>query len=287
MGKLEALVKKAKKGDGEAFVSLVQRYEDVLYKVASRLLQKDEDVADAMQEAITVAYEKIHTLKNEEYFNTWICKILINTCNSILNKRQNITLADEHVEQKQNKNEFLKIELEDALNYLNKNHKEAIVLYYIAGFSIKEMSVFLKEPEGTIKSRLSRAKAIYENDEHKTIEGRWSLPISDQVKEETTSTIEYKQIEATSNMKIVSAKVNPTSFNLTFSVNEVVKDENTFIDMKMIDEAGKEYKSKGYSMNDENGKTTVHVNFPITSYDKVNTLKLTVRKFGEVELVKK
>ena len=71
----------------------MQRYEDVLYKVASKLLQKDEDVADAMQEAITVAYEKIHTLKNEEYFNTWICKILINTCNGILNKKQKITLV--------------------------------------------------------------------------------------------------------------------------------------------------------------------------------------------------
>ncbi|MEI4800020.1 sigma-70 family RNA polymerase sigma factor [Bacillus sp. FJAT-51639] len=163
MGKLEALVKKAKKGDGEAFVSLVQRYEDVLYKVASKLLQKDEDVADAMQEAITVAYEKIHTLKNEEYFNTWICKILINTCNGILNKKQKITLVDGHIEQKQNENEFLKIELEDALNSLNKDYKMAIVLYYIVGLSIKEMSVFLKEPEGTIKSRLSRAKSILRN----------------------------------------------------------------------------------------------------------------------------
>ncbi|MDC2863103.1 MULTISPECIES: hypothetical protein [unclassified Bacillus (in: firmicutes)] len=71
MGKLEALVKKEKREMEEAFVSLAQRYEDVLYKVASRLLQKDEDVADAMHEAITVAYEKIHTLKNEEYFNRW------------------------------------------------------------------------------------------------------------------------------------------------------------------------------------------------------------------------
>ncbi|MFD3445369.1 sigma-70 family RNA polymerase sigma factor [Microbacteriaceae bacterium 4G12] len=163
MGKLAALVKKAKRGDGEAFVSLVQQYEDVLYKVASRLLHNDEDVADAMQEAIVVAYEKIHTLKNEAYFNTWICKILINTCNGILNKRQKIRLVDQHVEQKQNKNEFLKIELEDALNSLNKEYKIAIVLYYIVGLSIKEISEFLKEPEGTIKSRLSRAKSILRN----------------------------------------------------------------------------------------------------------------------------
>lgn len=48
MGKPEALVKKAKKGDGEAFVSLVQRYEDVLYKVASRLLQKDKELRERL-----------------------------------------------------------------------------------------------------------------------------------------------------------------------------------------------------------------------------------------------
>lgn len=57
----------------------------------------------------------------------------------------------------------MKIELEDALNSLNKDYKMAIVLYYIVGLSIKEMSVFLKEPEGTIKSRLSRAKSILRN----------------------------------------------------------------------------------------------------------------------------
>lgn len=62
--------------------------------------------------------------------------------------------------QKHNNNHFLKIELEDALNSLNKDYKLAMILYYVAGFSTKEISEFTKEPEGTIKSRLSRAKSI-------------------------------------------------------------------------------------------------------------------------------
>ncbi|HGE5780465.1 hypothetical protein [Bacillus sp. IT-79MI2] len=57
--------------------------------------------------------------------------------------------------------------------------------------------------------------------------------------------------------------------------------------MKMVDETGKEYKSKGYSQDVENGKTIVYVNFSITSYDKANTLKLQMKKFGEIELVRK
>ena len=162
MGSLKALVKKAKKGDGEAFVSLVKQYEDVLYRTASRLLNNDEDVADAMQDTIISAYEKLHTLKNDEYFNTWICKILINKCNSLLNKNKNVSVIDENLLIQKRDDEFQKIELEDALNSLNEVYKLALILYYIVGLNVKEISEFLKEPEGTIKSRLSRAKVDIE-----------------------------------------------------------------------------------------------------------------------------
>lgn len=154
------LVKKAKRGDGEAFISLIKQYEQVLYKVASRMLSNDEDVADALQETIMLGYEKIHTLKDEAYFNTWICRILINKCNYILNKNKNVILVDEILPQKLNNNDFIKIELEDALNSLNKDYKLAMSLYYVVGLSTKEISKLINEPEGTIKSRLSRAKTI-------------------------------------------------------------------------------------------------------------------------------
>ncbi|PEA56868.1 hypothetical protein CON64_00660 [Bacillus pseudomycoides] len=130
-------------------------------------------------------------------------------------------------------------------------------------------------------------KVFYENDERKEINGTWNLSISDKTKEGTTSTIDYRSVETTSNIHIVSAKANPTSLNLTFSVNEVVEDENTFIDMKMIDEAGKEYKSKGYSMNVEGNKTIISANFPITSYDEIENITLKTRNFGEIKLKKK
>ncbi|MBU8878998.1 sigma-70 family RNA polymerase sigma factor [Bacillus sp. FJAT-29790] len=168
MGSLKALVKKAKKGDGEAFVSLVKQYEDVLYRTASRLLDNDEDVADVMQESIISAYEKLHTLKSDEYFNTWICKILINKCNSLLNKNKNYSTVDVYLLPIQSKDDFQNIELEDALNSLNKDYKLAFILYYIVGLNIREMSKFLKEPEGTIKSRLSRGKSILRNNYYKS-----------------------------------------------------------------------------------------------------------------------
>lgn len=157
---LNILVKKAKKGDGEAFVNIIKQYEGVLYKVARRFLDKDEDVADAMQEAIMSAFENIHTLRKEEFFNTWLCKILINKCNSILNKNKKVICVEEVFLQKSNSDDFLKIELDDALNSLNKDYKLAIVLYYIVGLNTKEIGEFISEPEGTVKSRISRAKGI-------------------------------------------------------------------------------------------------------------------------------
>lgn len=156
------LVKKAKKGDGEAYISLIKQYEQVLYKVASRMLSNDEDVADVLQETIMAGYEKINTLRNDGNFNTWICRILINKCNYILNKSKNEIVMEDilPVSQKTNNNDFLKIELEDALNSLNKDYKLAMILYYIVGLSTREISELIKESEGTIKSRLSRAKTI-------------------------------------------------------------------------------------------------------------------------------
>ena len=167
MESLKVLVKKAKKGDGEAFVSLVKQYEDVLYRTASRLLNNDEDVADAMQDTIISAYEKLHNLKNDEYFNTWICKILINKCNSLLNKNKNVSVIDENLLIQNRDDKFQKIELEEALNSLNEVYRLALILYYIVGLNVKEISEFLKEPEGTIKSRLSRAKSILRNNYYK------------------------------------------------------------------------------------------------------------------------
>ena len=166
---INILVKKAKKGDGEAFITLIKQYENVLYKIASRILDNEEDVADALQEAVMLGYEKIHTLKKEEYFNTWICRILINQCNSILNRNKKVIPVNEVFpeEQGHNCNEFLKLELKDALDSLNKDYKLVMILYYVAGFNTKEISELTKDPEGTIKSRLSRAKTILRENYYK------------------------------------------------------------------------------------------------------------------------
>lgn len=160
MGNVKKMVKKAKKGDGEAFVALVKQYEAVLYNTAIRMLHNEEDAADALQDTIMQAYEKLHTLQKNAYFNTWLYRILLNQCNQILNKRKNLVEFDVHGHSEEAEQQVENLELEEALEKLSPDYKTAFTLYYVHGLNTREMSEFLNEPEGTIKSRLSRGKAL-------------------------------------------------------------------------------------------------------------------------------
>ena len=75
------LVKRSISGDADAFLELMEKNSLAMYKVARGILDNDEDAADAIQDTILTCFEKIHTLKNPEYFKTWMIRILINECN--------------------------------------------------------------------------------------------------------------------------------------------------------------------------------------------------------------
>ena len=64
------LVKRSISGDADAFLELMEKNSLAMYKVARGILDNDEDAADAMQDTILTCFEKIHTLKNPEYFKT-------------------------------------------------------------------------------------------------------------------------------------------------------------------------------------------------------------------------
>ena len=67
----------------------------------------------------------------------------------------------------------LPLELDDMLNSLDENYRIALTLYYVNGLTTKEISEILSEPEGTIKSRISRAKQLLKNNYY--VEGAQSL----------------------------------------------------------------------------------------------------------------
>ena len=91
----EELIKRAKVHDKEAFSKLMKREGKSMYKVAKSILKNDEDVADAMQETALSCWEKIETLQQEQYFRTWLIRILINHCNAIYRKKSRYVLKKE------------------------------------------------------------------------------------------------------------------------------------------------------------------------------------------------
>ena len=83
-------VEKAQKGDKKAFEKIIMEVIDSLYRVAYGILENQEDASDAISNATLKAYEKIKTLRQAEFFKTWITKILINECNAIIIQKKNI-----------------------------------------------------------------------------------------------------------------------------------------------------------------------------------------------------
>lgn len=158
MQSIEFLVNKAKKGDHEAFIQLISQYELTLYRTAKRMRLQDEDIADLIQDTILNAYEKMNTLNEARHFNTWLCRILLNNCYSFLKKKNKCSPIDATKFHDITHLDKPSLELDDALGSLGENYRLALTLYYVNGLSTKEISECLHESEGTIKSRLSRAK---------------------------------------------------------------------------------------------------------------------------------
>lgn len=151
------LVKKAQAGNSEAFIELVKGYEIILYNMAYRFLGNESDVEDAIQETVLSAYENIKKLKKPAYFNTWLCRIMINHCQRILkNRNVSVEIADDMILFESDSSETMQIN--QLLKELDERYSTPLILFYYHGFSIKEISKMLDEPIGTIKSRLSRGR---------------------------------------------------------------------------------------------------------------------------------
>lgn len=155
---MRLLIKKAKQQDKRAFLQLMEQQEKDLYRIAKAILKNDEDVADAMQETALTCWEKIGTLKKEEYFKTWLTRILINHCNAIYRKRKNLVWEEQTAELLYEETNYANVEWRDFLNGLEKKYRLVIILYYVQGFKTREIAGILDLNENTVRGRLATAR---------------------------------------------------------------------------------------------------------------------------------
>lgn len=147
----------------DAFGALVLENERQLYRIAKSILKSDDDCADAAQEAIMRAFENLSTLRNDQYAKTWLIRILIHECYRLADRRQKEREVIAQIKQQKKqepegggKEEYS--ELYQALMEIERIFRVVLVLYYLEGFSVKEIGELLEIPEGTVKSRLGRGR---------------------------------------------------------------------------------------------------------------------------------
>ncbi|WP_378156352.1 sigma-70 family RNA polymerase sigma factor [Chungangia koreensis] len=151
------LVKRAKKGDDEAFLSLIHLHKEALFRTAISYLKDENKALEAVQETTYRAYKSIRSLKKPEYFRTWLTRIIMNYCNDVLKKEKREITQDELQSMTGMEQDHTYLEVEEALNTLPIDLQELVRLKYFQDLKIREIADLWEAPEGTIKTKLHRA----------------------------------------------------------------------------------------------------------------------------------
>ena len=142
----------------EQLGSLILDSERQLYSTAKTILFSDHDCADAIQETIVKAFSNVGTLKNDNYARTWLIRILINECYSLVRKSSKFIPLENLVDRQESKKTKNYSELYTAVNSLKEELRLPVILYYIEDFSVKEIAQILEISEGAVQKRLARAR---------------------------------------------------------------------------------------------------------------------------------
>lgn len=135
---MELLVKKAKRGDAEAFIELIEKNKLSMYRVARGFLKEEEDVADAMSETVLTCYEKVGSLRQDAYFKTWMIRILINHCKDILKKQKRSVSVEDIPETEAQAPDGESLEFRELIEPLREQDRSIFTLYYVYGLKVKE-----------------------------------------------------------------------------------------------------------------------------------------------------
>ena len=166
---MERLVRKAQKGDKNAFASLMEQNQLAMYRAAKAILHREEDVEDAVQEAICKAFYKLADLRQPKYFKTWLTRILINCCYDLLRQQKGMVPLEVLPEEGESLERDLPLDVERALQFLGENDRLVLTLFYLNDMAVKDIAGMLRISEGAVKQRLSHGRKkfreVYEGQE--------------------------------------------------------------------------------------------------------------------------
>ncbi len=170
------LIKKSIRGDVDAFEELIKDYKKMAYNIALRVLRSKEDAEDISQEALVKVFKNIGSFNMKSTFKVWLYRIVMNTCLDFKRKKNIITysidkplendeseIMQEIPDNSNNPDIVIQNKLESQMLYecidmLDDDFRTVIVLRDVQGLSYRDIASILSCNEGTVKSRLNRAR---------------------------------------------------------------------------------------------------------------------------------
>ena len=159
------LIRKARRGDVEAFNLLISRWEKRVYNYLLRITGHREDALDLSQDVFLKAYQNLKKLDDPARFAPWLFRIAHNEAFSLFRKRKpEDEIPAGHTAGSGAFPIELTLAVSTALARLNEDQREAVVLKIYQGFKFEEMAEILSCPVSTVKSRLYTALELLKTD---------------------------------------------------------------------------------------------------------------------------
>lgn len=179
------LVQRARQGDQDAFAALVEEHQNRVYHLLLRMTGNPDDAAELSQEAFLNAWRGLPSFQGNSSFSTWIHRLASNVGLDFLRRekrRQEISMTvpldaggddgdarqteipdERHSPERHAQQNELKETLAAALGTLSQDHRQVLVLREVGGLSYAEIAAQLGVEEGTVKSRIARARTAMKN----------------------------------------------------------------------------------------------------------------------------
>lgn len=172
----DALLARARAGDGSAFRAIMQKYNQRLYRIARGILRHDADAEDAVQEAYLKAFAHLDEFRGEASFATWLTRIAMNEALLRLRKRRAtvplgppgpqaeiipfpLAATDADPERTMAQRQILQL-IERATDDLPEAYRTVFIMRVIEGLSVEDTAQLLALRPETVKTRLHRARRL-------------------------------------------------------------------------------------------------------------------------------
>lgn len=160
----KTIIEDCKKGKAKAKYKLYELYSKAMFNVCYRMMNSREEAEDMLQEAFTLAFQRLDSFRFESGFGAWLKRIVVNTCINALNKKRPEVVycqdiyAHDNADNDKEEAELTPQRILEALEQVPEGGRLVFSLYLLEGYDHSEIAQILKISESTSKTQYMRAK---------------------------------------------------------------------------------------------------------------------------------